>query len=86
MSTIMAVNGFNVHYYEPYVNLWRYEAPAYPLPANRSPSPALARSEVQPRTPRMQAPSIPAPALPLNSRRQPMPDCYSSGSSKPLKC
>ena len=64
----MSVNSFNVHYYERYVNLWRYWAPAYPLPANRSPSPALARSGVQPRTPRMPAPSVPAPALPLDSR------------------
>jgi hypothetical protein len=57
----MAVNSCNVHYYERYVKPWRYEAPAYPLPANRSPSPARARSEVQPRTPRMQAPSVPSP-------------------------
>lgn len=82
----MAVNSFNVRYYERYANLWRYEAPVYPLSANRSPSPARARSEVQPRTPRMQASSVLAPALPLDSWQQPMPDCNSSGSSKPLKC
>jgi hypothetical protein len=40
-------------------------------PQNRSPSPALAPSEVQPRTPCMQAPSVPDPALPLDSRQQP---------------
>ena len=31
---------------------WRYEAPAYPSPANHSRRRAPARSEVQPRTPR----------------------------------
>src|SRR6267143_5037543 len=44
---------------------------AYPLAANRSPSPALARSDVQPRTPRRcRTHPYLLPALPLDSRQQ----------------
>jgi len=49
-----------------------YGAPAaHPLPGNDSPSPAPARSEVQPpHTGEMQAPSVHPRALPLDSRQQ----------------
>jgi len=42
---------------------WRYGAPAYPLPANRSPPPAPPGRKCSPHTAQMQVPSVPPPGF-----------------------